>query len=488
MDRYAPILLAFPPEDQFIDNDGYDKAVKTHLGRLTRILKEDSADLALNGPQLLELLNPAVNSLSYLAVLHTLVIPAFAASATRDFLLEKLVTFLVSFDGRQCRYAGTHLQDLFSLVGNGQCLPPSVGVDVLATAILKLDPTGSMLTSSHVLLARLAYSTNNIDTALPVIDKNIVFYPGMANYGDPQYLCDMDLSPPAYITRENGLTATVKAASVMEYDLLCGMMYCARRDWAKAHAAFERVVTFPTREGGASKIMVEAYKKWVLVSLLLNGKHTDPPSYTGATASKLYGTLAKPYTSVASIFGTENAPELKMEADKNAEIWRDDGNTGLLQEVLAAYQKWRVLGLQEIYTKISIPEIREQTMSAETGENLDKDEDVEALIQNMIIAGMLKGIIEKNDDGTVFLTFLSASTELSEHEFAKELTSTALRLKQLQPIFRATSERLGTSKDYIKHVIKESKRNDKAEGHDPTLGFDAHVDDEDLMGGVLPTG
>ncbi|KAI0601248.1 hypothetical protein F4775DRAFT_437940 [Biscogniauxia sp. FL1348] len=488
MDQLAPVLLAFPPENRLIDNDGYDKAVKIHLSRLTKLLKDNHADLVLHGSQLLELLNPAVNSLSYLAVLHTLVIPAFATSAARDLLLEKLVIFLVSFDGRQCRYAGTHLQDLFGAVGSGQCLPPSVAVEALATAILKLDPTGSMLTSSHVILARLAYNTNNIEPALQVIDKNIVFYPGMANHRDPQYLCDLNLPPPAYITRENGLTAIVKAASVMEYDLLCGMMYCARREWEKAHAAFERVVTFPTREGGASKIMVEAYKKWVLVGLLLNGKLADPPSYTGATANKLYGTLGKPYTSVAASFVTENAEALKMEVGKNAELWQEDGNTGLLQEVLAAYQKWRVLSLQDIYTKISIPEIREQTLSAETGEKLGKDEDVEALVQNMIIGGMLKGVIEKNDDGTVFLTFLSASTELSEQEFANELARTALRLKQLQPIFKATNERLGTSKDYIKHVMKESKRNEKSDVPDPTLGFDAQVDDEDLMGGVVPTG
>ncbi|KAI5926982.1 hypothetical protein F4810DRAFT_651657 [Camillea tinctor] len=488
MDQLAPVLLAFPPENPTDDNDTYDKAVKAHLNRLTKLLKDNNADLILHGPQLLELLSPAVNSLSYLAVLHTLVIPSLATSMARDLLLEKLAIFLVSFDGRQCRYAGTHLHDLLSTVGSGQYLPPSVAVDVLATAILKLDPTGRMLTSTHIILARLAYNTDNIEPALKVIDKIIVFYPNMINYKEPQYLCDLDLFPPAYITRENGLTAVVKAAAVMEYDLLCGMMYCARREWAKAHAAFERVVTFPTREGGTSKIMAEAYKKWVLVSLLLNGKHTDPPSYTGAAANKLYGTLGKSYVSVATSFVTENAEGLKAEVEKNAEIWQEDGNTGLIQEVLAAYQKWRVLNLQDIYTKISISEIREQTLSAETGEKLGKDEDVEALVQNMIIGGMLKGVIEKNDDGTVFLTFLSSTTELSELEFADELLRMASRLKELQPIFRATSERLGTSKDYVKHIMKESKRNEKSDAPDPTLGFDAQVDDEDLMGGVIQTG
>ncbi|KAI1208688.1 uncharacterized protein F4807DRAFT_452292 [Annulohypoxylon truncatum] len=490
MDKIASTLLAFPPGANlncFGDNASYNANVKTHVTNLSKLLQDRNADMIIHGPDLLELLDPAINSLSYLAVLHTLVIPGVAASAPRDLILEKLVLFLVTFDARQCRYARSHLHDIFFAAGNGQYLPPSAAVEALATAILRLDPTGSLLTTSHILLAKLAYNTDNIEPALPVIDKNIVFFPGMANYGEPKYLCDLTLPPPVYLSRETGLTGVLKSSLVLEYDLLRGMMYCSRRDWAKAYDAFERVVAFPTREGGTSKIMAEAYKKWMLVSLLSKGKLVDPPPYTGAAANKLYGSLGKPYQAVAMLFVTDDVQALKTEVEKNNQLWSEDGNTGLVQEVLAAYQKWRVLGLERIYSKISLPEIRQQTTSAETGKVLENDEDVETLIQNMIISGMLNGVVEKNDDGTNFLTFLSPSTLLSEEDFASELASTALRLKQLHSFFKLTRERLGTSKEYIKHIIKEEKRAEKNEP-DPTLGFDAQVDDEDLMGGIVATG
>ncbi|KAI1418657.1 hypothetical protein F5Y13DRAFT_149670 [Hypoxylon sp. FL1857] len=490
MDQLASALLSYPPGanlDSYVDDQDYDRDTRIHVHKLSKILKEHNADLVAHGPELLGLLNPAVNSLSYLAVLHILIIPGIAASVPRDLVLDKLVLFLVKFDARQCRYARSHLQDVFLAAGSGQYLPPSAAVEALSTAILRLDPTGSLLTSTHILLAKLAYDTNNIEPALQVIDKNIVFFPGMANYGEPRYLGDLSLPPPAYLTRETGLTGTLKFTSVLEYDLLRGMMYCSRRDWAKAYDAFERVVTYPTREGATSKIMIEAYKKWVLVSLLFKGKLIEPQSYTGAAANKLYGSVAKPYTAAAVLFATDNAQALKSEVDKNTQIWQEDGNTGLVQEVLAHYQKWRVLGLQHIYSKVSLSEIRQQTTSAETGKELEKDEDVEMLIQNMIISGMLSGVVEKNDDGTKFLTFLSPFTQLSEQDFAKELAITALRLKQLHPVFKTTKERLGSSKEYIKHVIKEEKRTEKNE-LDPTLAFDAQVDDEDLMGGVVATG
>ncbi|KAI0838634.1 hypothetical protein F5Y06DRAFT_39919 [Hypoxylon sp. FL0890] len=487
MDQLASTLLSYPPEAGLDHDVDRDSDIKAHVNRLSKLLKEKDADIVAHGPELLELLNPAVNSLSYLAVLHTLIIPGIASSVPRDLILDKFVLFLITFDARQCRYARGHLHDVFLAAGSGQFLPPSAAVEALSTAILRLDPTGSLLTPSHILLAKLAYNTDNIEPALQVIDKNIVYFPGMSNYGEPKNLGDLSLPPPVYISRETGLTGTLKSTSVLEYDLLRGMMYCSRRDWAKAYDAFEKVVAYPTREGSTSKIMIEAYKKWVLVSLLFKGKIVEPQSYTGTLASKLYANLAKPYTAVAVLFSTDNAQALKAEVEKNTQTWLEDGNTGLTQEVLAHYQKWRVLGLERIYSKISLSEIRQQTISAETGKVLEKNKDVETLIQNMIISGMLSGVIEKNDDGTRFLTFLSPSTQLSEQDFAKELANTALRLKQLHPIFKTTKERLGTSKEYIKHVVKEEKRAEKNEP-DPTLAFDAHVDDEDLMGGVVATG
>ncbi|KAI1762024.1 hypothetical protein GGR53DRAFT_503176 [Hypoxylon sp. FL1150] len=485
MDKLAPTLLAEPVQG-LVGIAARDTAVKNHVQKLSDLLKKNSGDIITHGQNFLELLDPSVHSLSYLAILHTLLIPGAATTIPRETLLEKLVIFLLTFDAVQCRYAGTHLHDLFLLAGAGDLLPSSVGVEALAMAILRLDPTGSMLTTSHIHLAKLAYNTNTIEPALQVIEKNIVFFPGMANSTEPKYLCDPALPPPAYISKDSGLTGTIKPANVMEYDLLCGLMYCSQREWAEAYVAFERVVTFPSREGGVSKLMVEAYKKWVLAGLLSRGKLVDPPVFTSASATKVYGSLAKAYTTLAILFVADDAQELKAEVEKNASVWAEDGNSGLVREVLAAYQKWRVLGLEHIYSKISLPEIRQQTTSAETGQPLSRDEDVEPLLQNMIISGMLSGVIEKNDDGTAFLTFLPPSTRLSEQDVARELASSAVRLKQLQPLFKATRDRLGTSKEYVKYAVKE-KRAEKNEP-DPAMAFDAHVDDEDLMGGVIATG
>ncbi|KAI1293966.1 cop9 subunit [Xylaria venustula] len=485
MDQVGSALLAFPPpQDDLADNKAYHNAAVVHVQRMNKLFKERSKDVVLQCTELFNVVDPAVHSLSYLTILYALLFPSMAAKVPQPLILEKLVTFLMVFDGRQCRYGGPFLSEILDAVGNGRLLPPSVAVECLSSAILRLDSSGTMLTSTHLLLAKLAYESNYIEPVLPVIQKTIVYYPGMANHDSAEFLCDLALPPTLYITQATGLTTALKSSSVLEYDLLCGMMYCARREWSKARVAFERLVTYPSKDSGVSKMMIEGFSKWILVSLLSEGKHSETPSYTSPATSKLFALLGRPYISLATAFASDDVEQLRVTAGAEAQTWMEDGNVGLVSEVMASYQKWRILSLQDTYTKISISEIRQQTKSAATGDALATDEDVEALIQNMIIAGMLMGAIEKNDDGTKFLVFLANNTHLSEMDFATEIGHELRGLEEMKAIFIATTQRLGTSKEYVKWVVKENKRDKAGEAQDPTLGFDAQIDDEDLMGGV----
>ena len=352
-----------------------------------------------------------------------------------------------------------------------------------------------MLTSHHLSLVELAYEANVVEPAFQVTDKQIVYFPGMARDQEfgirntsaiPQKpLCDLSIPPTAYIMTETGLTNALRVDQVLQYDLLCGLMYCSRRQWAKARAAFERVVTHPTRDGGVSKIMTEAYSKWVLTSLLVNGHTPTVPATAGANARKTYEMVAKPYLAVASHFDSMAAVPLKQEVENNAQIWSNDRNTGLVQEVLAAHQKWQIIELRNIHIKVSLSEIRRQTCSAETGAMLPSDNDVEALIQDMIQSGMLQGIIEKPADKPAYLKFLSESEDLSEAEYQVEIASVFAKMKELEAIYKTTSSRLSTNPYYVKHHIREQKREKESGGQNAlSSSFEATVEDEDLMTGL----
>lgn len=432
--------------------------------------------------------------------------------------MQALVTFLLTFDARQIRYVGNHLTTWLDKVASGTLLPVSfpsplsrpslyllsnvaslqhdLAVEVLAKVILRLDPSGAMLTSHHLSLVRLAYDNNVPDPAFQVTDKQIVYFPGMSrdqgsgNRTDAAIqkpLCDLSLPPTGYIMVETGLTTAVTVDQVLQYDLTCGLLYCSKRQWVKARAAFERVITHPTRDGGVSKIMTEAFNKWILVSLLVNGRTPTVPATTGSNASKTCETTAKPYLSIAAHFDTMVATSLKALVEANSAIWANDRNTGLVQEVLAAHQKWQIIDLRRIYAKVSLAELRQQTCSAETGDLLPSDNDVETLVQGMISSGMLNGVIEKPAGKPPYLKYLSESGDLSEKQYQREIAAIFVKMKDLEAIYKATSARLATNPFYVKQHIRESQR-EKELGHNKASAFEATVDDEDLMTGVSEGG
>ncbi|KAM7217848.1 COP9 signalosome complex subunit 3 [Rhypophila decipiens] len=484
MDHCASVLLAFPHTSELADNEDYDKAARIHVQKVDKLIKENGGNFPIFAEQLLDIVNPVDHSISYLALLLALVKPPNAGHAT---LLQRVSRFLLTFDARQIRYAGSAFLELLSRIEEGWLFPQSVAVELSATALLRLDPTGTILTSHHLPLVTLAYNSDNIDAVLALIEKTIVFYPGI-NLTESRPLSDLRLPPVAYMTPESGLTARINTTTVLKYDLLVGMCFMAKRRWQEAFEALERVVTYPTKESGCSKIMVEAHNKWLLVGLLLNGKIPTLPSTTAQGVKKSYETLSKPYLSICEAFVKDSAEGLKSEFETlGNQFWSQDGNLGLIRFVLSHYQRWQILNLREVYSKISLEQIRTTTQSAETGAPLSSDAEVEALIQGMIDEGMLNGVIEKplEDGKPAHVVFLTSTEDLSEAEFAKKMLQSARRIKDLGPIIKATNERLATSQDYLRFIIREQKKDQGAGGRGAAHPYELQVEDEDLMTGIM---
>lgn len=363
-----------------------------------------------------------------------------------------------------------------------------MAVELLSDAVLRLDPSGSMFTSTHLNLAKLAVESNVIDPALKIFEKDITSFPNMPGAKDPRPLCDTTLNPSAYISSSTGLTGQIRSNSILEYSLLRAIAYMSRRDWSKAHAALEQAITHPTKERGVSKMMLDAHKRWILVGLLSSGSSQSLPSYTSSQAKSSYSTLNSAYIEVASLFGTSNASQLLQEIQANQKTWEDDGNRSLVREVMAAYQKWQIINLRHIYTEVPISQVRKLTRSGETGEELKDNGEVVALIRSMIDGGMLSGRLELEEGGAEgYLKFEDDSEPLSETAFAAKIAHSHQRITALSQQYKLANERLSGNKEYVKHVVREQKRAEK-EGPDAGIGFDSQVEDEDLMTGIMSHG
>lgn len=353
--------------------------------------------------------------------------------------------------------------------------------------ILRLDPSGSIFTSSHLVLAKLAYASDSVERALAVLDLDILFYPAMTSYKEArQFLCDPSLSPSGFLTPATGLTEQLKSATVLEYGFLRGMIYISNRDWPKALSALEQVISHPSRNKGVSKIMTEAHKKWLLVGLLHRGKAPQPPSYVSPTVQASYQTTSEAYNTFASLFNTNEVGRLRTELETNRQAWEEDGNATLVAEAMSAYQKWQVINLRQVYLRVSISEVRRTTLNAETGEALANDQATLALVRDMIGSGMLRGEIqEAQDDGESYLAFGDAQCSMSEAHFAKEVARSQQSIEFLSRQYRLANERLNANKDYVRHLIRDQKRSETDKETDAAIGFETQIEDEDLMTGVL---
>lgn len=107
MDQAHAVLVGFPHPSSFDNNELYHDSILAHRKNLDKLTSSPGwSDYA---PQLLEVIHPAVHSLSYLVVLNTV---KASNAYPPDALLEKITRFVSSFDQRQLRYGGRYFARL----------------------------------------------------------------------------------------------------------------------------------------------------------------------------------------------------------------------------------------------------------------------------------------------------------------------------------------------------------------------------------------
>ena len=141
----------------------------------------------------------------------------------------------------------------------------------MASAILRMDPASTTFTSNHLTLVRLCLLARLPRLALSVLDKDIYNLPldPLKNIDDT-YPCASHQLSAAYITRSSGISAPLTPSDVQEYYLLGAHVYIGLRQFPRARLFLELVLATPTTHV-ATSLMVEAYKKLILVGLLSTG-------------------------------------------------------------------------------------------------------------------------------------------------------------------------------------------------------------------------
>ncbi|QSZ32518.1 hypothetical protein DSL72_002096 [Monilinia vaccinii-corymbosi] len=488
MNNILPSMLLFPPHPAPLvplTDSQYDAGIKSQIDTLKKTPEKTLLQSTAGGESPLDVINPSLNTVPYLYILNAHIAAAHRneSNVNWDKLWDKATGFLHSFDGRQIRYVGHELLEVLSFVAQlaSQNRTLFAAIPALREAVLRIDPSGSVLTSNHLYLVRLALQTGYYLAVTELIDKHILYIPAQEPVSYTKFLCEVDLPAHSYVTISSGFSSKLKPLEILEYFFYSGSVYIGLQRWEAALEMLENAITYPVSEGGVSVVMVEAYKRWLLVGLLQHGRVLQLPRNTSGAAAKAYHIIAKPYEAVGSIFETGSASRLKGEFEHGRTLWNDDSNTGLMLNVLGAYQKFQIRHLANVYSRIGAADIMSLTTSAETGAKLTSIKQIEDLVQSMIADGTLPATLIRDQSGQTILTFSPAGPALSETHVQKELVASTRRIKSLLDQIKVTDRILTHDRRYIESAQRARLKVKTAGGQGELMDWYPANEDEDLM-------
>jgi COP9 signalosome complex subunit 3 len=214
----------------------------------------------------------------------------------------------------------------------------------MRSAMIRLDPTTGTFMSAHLSFIRLCMETRSYAAAEPILDNYIHSLPSKIPASVRETLeysvpCADVAASGEFIHQASGHSDKVTLADMQEYYLLGAMAYLGTRQFKKARQFLEHVLIVPS-VNVANGFMLEAYKKWVLVSCLVNStvwaasndiNGTSNVLQDGTTprtanaqaikqvksASKAYEALAEAYTQLG------NLPKLKAQIKAGTDTWAE---------------------------------------------------------------------------------------------------------------------------------------------------------------------
>lgn len=149
---------------------------------------------------------------------------------------------------------------------------PALAIAPIRSAMFRLDPTTGTFTSTHLRFIQLCMETRSYKAALPILDNYIHSLPTTIA---GETLEDLEYSVVAadsvasgeFINLKSGHTVKITLTDLQEYYVLGAMAYLGEGQVKNALHFLEHVLVTPANNS-LNGLMLEAYKKWVLISCL----------------------------------------------------------------------------------------------------------------------------------------------------------------------------------------------------------------------------
>lgn len=241
-----------------------------------------------------------------------------------------------------------------------------IGIPILTEAINKLQTAESQLTGIHADLFMLCLSAKIFKPALVYLEPDVT---SIATTDD----------------------SNQDAKYFLLYYYYGGMVYTALKNYDRGLYFFEVAISTPAL--AMSHIMLEAYKKFILVSLILHGK-VQTKYAQGPT--KCIKSLSQEYQELAQAYKTGESEAVRALVQKYREKFVRDTNMGLVKQVAATLVKKNIQKLTRTFLTLSLADVASRVQLAGGAS------EAEEYIMNMIKSREIFATINQRDGMVVF--------------------------------------------------------------------------------------
>ncbi|KAJ9481681.1 hypothetical protein VN97_g11784 [Penicillium thymicola] len=458
-----------------LPSDEYDRRIRDLVEYFRRLQTTEALDSFANDESFLDRFDPAIDSIPYLFVLRVQI------QKTQELNADSLSADLRPSDTLDEN--GAFLLNSWGKPRKLHQWQPLLGATLVKDAMLRLDPSCAVFTSSHLLLVRLCLQARAYSCALPVLNKQICHFPisrGRPS-SDSSVLCADNGLGVSFMTEASAVSSKLSYRDYLQYFLYGGMVYMALKKWRNALHFLGIVISTPGTSS-VSLIMVEAYKKWVLVGLLEKGRLCPPPSITTPHVVKLYQSLARPYIVLAHAFERGDLKRLNAEIDAAKGVWCADNNLGLVSQVVGAFFGQTVIKLGKTFAALTMADLSKQVFPSPVCAEVTG-----SAVSSLVMSSALNAtLVETKDHAEASMLRFSSIHSLPhlsrELDLQSQLKQEMRLMETLVIHLGETNNNLGLSDEYVDSLHKGQVWSGSSEINPIVAGETGLEMDEDLMG------
>ncbi|XP_043806950.1 COP9 signalosome complex subunit 3 isoform X2 [Manihot esculenta] len=371
----------------------------TDIGALHTCLKQADDLLHTESTRLLpflDQLDPSIHSLGYLYILDACTSGPISKEQAKTVVLI-FARFINSCVAEQIRLASDKFVSVCKRFKDQVMLleAPVQGVAPMLAAVQKLQSSSARLTALHPEFLQLCLLSKCYKTGLSVLEDDIF---------------EVDQPRDLFL-----------------YCYYGGMICIGQKRFQKALELLHNVVTAPMSSINA--IAVEAYKKYILVSLIHQGQ---------------------PYIELANSYSTGKIAELESYVQTNREKFESDNNLGLVKQVVLSMYKRNIQRLTQTYLTLSLQDIANIV-------RLNSPKEAEMHVLQMIQDGEIYATINQKDG---MVRFLEDPEQYKTCGMIEHIDSSMQRIIELSKKLTAMDELMSCDPLYLAKAGRERQRFD----------------------------